>query len=181
MPKRITIRSTSPGGAHLKGSYNVQKGAHGVTTKAYLRGGPELMRRLQRLSDEVSERVAAQALLAGADVIADEWRARVPVKDGHYRNSITAASSPGKKGATGIVYPGDIPGLPDNEQPRRYAARLEWGSLRTTKKMLKRGLIVPGRARRAQPSARPAFDAAKGRATDAIADELRDVLRRVAP
>jgi HK97 gp10 family phage protein len=181
MPKRITIRSNTSGGAHLRGSFNVQRGAPGVTTKAYLRGGPELMRRLQRLSDEVSERVAAQALLAGADVIADEWRALVPKFERHYEHSITAASSPGRKGATGIVYPADIPGLPDNEQPRRYAARLEWGSLRTTKKMLKRGLIVPGRARRQQPSARPAFDAAKGRATDAIADELRDVLNRVTP
>jgi HK97 gp10 family phage protein len=147
-----------------------------------LQGGPQLAAALNRVAKAVSDDACAQAVLAGGEVLAEEWKRTVPVKDGHYRNSITAVSSPGNKGATGLVYPADVPGLPDNEQPRRYAARLEFGSMAQTLKMLKRGQAAqPSRARKMQPSLRPAFDNVHQGMVDAIADELGDIIQRNFP
>lgn len=165
--------SVSPGGSVLRGREG------GVSVRAYIRGGPEMARKLAAIRRDLAVQGMVQAVLAGADVLAVEWRARVPVFEGHYRNSITAVASQGKEGATGLVYPADVPGVPDNEQPRRYAARLEFGSAAQTKRMLKRGIGAdPGRRRRPQPSLRPAFDNVKGQMVDAIGSELRHVIEK---
>lgn len=148
-----------------------------VAVRFALKGGPELSRKLGQLSKDMSGQKMAIAVLAGADVLADEWRRIVPYFEGHYRRSITAVSSVGRDGATGLVFPADVPGLPDDQQPRRYAARLEFGSQRATLKTLKAGRKdFARRGRKMQPSLRPAFDNAKSQMVDAIADQLRAIL-----
>lgn len=150
-----------------------------VRARFSIRGIPEMQRRLARLNADLSGHAAAAALLAGGEVLRQRWSATVPVKDGHYRDSITAVASPGNRGATGLVYPADIPGLPDSQQPRRYAARLEFGSARQSKKQAKRGVFTPGRARAMQPSLRPAYDTSKAQMQKAIEHELAYILSKV--
>lgn len=122
-----------------------------------LRGADELMRKLERLRRAVRDD-APDAALAGAEALADEWRQRVPVDEGHYRDSIAAERD--DEGA--VVLVGDVPGLPADEQPRLYAPGLEFG----------------GQGRPAQPSLRPAVDAAGPKVAAAMADSIRDTIGR---
>ena len=141
--------------------------------QAALVGGPELRAKLVALDEKIRKKVAADALRAGGRIIADEWSRRVPVgqppEDPHpgaYRRSLEqedAVKVGGTKtGALGSVRPGRVDGIDDGDQPRVYAARLEFVT--------------------SVPSARPAFDSSKGAAVEAISDELRDALdpRRIA-
>lgn len=178
-PGLLRFRGMPPGPKYgnVTGGGNLVTGRTGsVAARFYLRNGPEFSRQLASLAQRVSDEKMAQAVLAGGEALAVEWKRIVPVDEGHYRESITAVASPGRQGATGLVFPADVPGVPDNEQPRRYAARLEFGSLAQTKKQLQRGIFPKGRARRMQPSLRPAFDNVHTRMVDAIADELRALL-----
>ncbi len=133
---------------------------------ATLVGGPLLMAALARLEIGLRGELLKEAVRDGGEVIVDAWKAKVPVLDRNYQDGIGVQARATKGGATGIVGVGPIRGLPRNEQPRWYAARLEYGD--------KRG----PRPRGAQPSARPAFDTSKQRAGDAIEAKLRDLIGR---
>jgi HK97 gp10 family phage protein len=150
-----------------------------VLTRGYLRGGAELVAALARIGKALSDEALSGATKAGAEVLAERWRQTVPVKDGNYRAAIEAKAKPGKIGATGLVQVGTAPGVPANEQPRLYAARLEFGSARATKATLSAGRTdFARRGRAAQPSLRPAFDSCKGQMLDAMSDELRTLIER---
>jgi HK97 gp10 family phage protein len=133
---------------------------------ATLEGGPELAAALARLDDAVRVRAAKDAVLAAGDVIATEWRSRVPVLDANYQRSLEGAqrAAKTKAGASGSVPPRKVPGLPDGDQPVAYAARLEFGDA----------------DRPAEPSARPAFDTARDRAVQAVGDVLAKAAEGVA-
>lgn len=150
-----------------------------VLSRGYIRGGPELMAALQRLAQGLKDELLTQATQAGADVLAKEWRGKVPVLDGNYRSAIEAKAKPGKIGATGLVQVGSAPGVPPDEQPRLYAARLEFGSARATKATRSAGRTdYARRERKAQPSLRPAFDSCKGEMLDAMSDTIRSLIER---
>jgi HK97 gp10 family phage protein len=125
---------------------------------ATIEGGPELATALARLDDAVRVRASKDALLAAGDVIATEWRSRVPVLDANYQAALDKAprAAKTKAGASGSVAPRKVAGVPDDEQPVRYAGRLEFGD----------------GDRAAEPSARPAFDATRERAVEAAVDVL---------
>ncbi len=136
---------------------------------AYLEGGPELAAKLNALDAKVKKTAAKAALQAGGRIIADEWSRRVPVgqrpKDPHpgaYRRSLEqddAVKVTGtKNGASGSVRPGKVDGIDDGDQPRVYAAKLEF---------------MDG-----EPSARPAFDTARTKASDAIGASLSAALAK---
>lgn len=131
--------------------------------RAYLEGGPELAAKLQALDKKVRLQYSKDAVMAGAKLIAAEWSSRAPVGQppeetpGAYRESLLAPDAikvgGTKNGARGTIRPGTYAALPENLQPRLYAAKLEF---------------VDG-----EPSARPAFDAAQDAAVAAIADVLK--------
>jgi hypothetical protein len=130
---------------------------------AAVEGGPELAKALEALDAKIKRDYAKDALKAGGMVIRDEWAARVPVgvapadpHPGAYRQAMEqddAVKVGGTKaGASGTVRPGLVSGLADNEQPRVYAAVLEF--------------------KEGEPSARPAFDASRDAAADAVGESL---------
>jgi HK97 gp10 family phage protein len=133
---------------------------------ASIEGGPELAAALARLDDAVRVRAAKDAVLAAGGVLAHEWRSRVPILDANYQHSLDAATRAGKTkvGASGSVAPRKVAGVPDDEQPTRYAARLEFGDA----------------DRPAEPSARPAFDATREQAVQAAGDVLAKAAEGVA-
>jgi hypothetical protein len=96
------------------------------------------------------------AMAAGAP-IRDKWHGLVPILDGNYRDSLTVAHTT-KGAAVGTAW---LARLPREEQPFIYSKRLEFGESGVT----------------AQPSARPALEAARAEALDAGADEFRSVVK----
>lgn len=152
----------------------------GSRVKAYLEGGPQLDAALQKLTRGLRDDLLKDATLAGGQVIAEEWKSRVPVDEGDYRNSITAKSRAGKKGATAIVaidkgYDG---GAGDSfKDISGRAVVLEWGTSGRGKATSGRGMGY----RAAKPSARPAFDAARDRAIDAVEARLRELVEASTP
>jgi hypothetical protein len=162
----------------------------GSRVKAYLSGGPELAAALQKLVNGVSTEVIMQATIAGGDVIAKEWQGRAPVgqepEDKHpgaYRDSIRAMparprSGPaGITGATVVITTATVPGLSKEEQPRNYAAKLEFGSSGRARARSGKG----AKAAVARPSARPAFDASQDAAAAAVEAKLRELVAKVVP
>lgn len=142
-----------------------------------LTGADDLLRALGRLEKGMRDEMLKQATQAAGDVLADAWRARVPVEDGDYRSAIRARARAGKKGATGVV---DIaPGKASDggDGPRAYAPTLEFGRARATARTLASGRSdFERRHRRAQPSLRPAFDASEGKMLEAMSDTLRSLI-----
>lgn len=130
---------------------------------AYLEGGPELAAKLAALDKKVRNEFAKNALREGGLVIAEEWAAQVPVLDGHYRRSLqqddTVKVAATKNGASGSVRPTIVAGIPLNEQPILYAAKLEFTS---------------------EPSARPAFDASRDHAAQVTGDILGGLIEHFA-
>lgn len=150
-----------------------------VLTRGYISGASELRAALARLEQGMRDEVLAGATLAGGKVLEERWKQMVALGPApvHYRDAIAASARPGKRGATGIVQVTKLAGVPDDEQPRAYAARLEFGSQRATKQTLASGRTdFASRGRTAQPSLRPAFDACKGEMLDAMADELKRLI-----
>ena len=151
--------------------------AGSVSNKVYFRGAEEMRKALQRIEKSTRDELLVEATQAAGDVLAAEWKARVPVDDGNYRAAIEAKAKAGSRGATGIVRVGNAPGVPRDEQPRRYASRLEFGSARATLQTLKEGRHdFASRERKAQPSLRPAFDTVRERMVDAMGDVLRRLI-----
>lgn len=141
-------------------------GAMATKFRATLEGGPELVAALAKLDDAVRVKASKDALFAAGGVLASEWQGRVPVLDANYQRSLDDAqrAAKTKAGASGSVAPRKVPGLPDEDQPGAYAARLEFGDA----------------DRAAEPSARPAFDASQQRAVQAAGDVLAKAAQGVA-
>lgn len=135
---------------------------------AHLVGGPELQAALSELTEKLQTKAAKDAVQAMVDVFVPAWSARVPVDHGDYRESIEGQVRKAKFGAQGSVHPGVVEGLDDDMQPRRYAARLEFGGRAGTAGQEGTRSWVP-----AEPSARPAFDAVQGSAVEAASAVLR--------
>jgi HK97 gp10 family phage protein len=139
-----------------------------------LLNGKEFQMFLNSLDLKMSRIVARQAVGQGAQVIADEWKRLVPTHEGHYRESIrvtTRSSTMGSevegvrviRGASAVVQPRPV-GVPDPEQPFRYAGVLEYGGRLTP---AQRSSYIP-----AQPSLRPAFD----NKAEAAVDKVNDII-----
>lgn len=135
--------------------------ASGTFFKGYIDGGPELAKKLQALEKGVRDELLVRATTAGANVIAEEWRSRVAGTWGrgpgtaHYEDAVEVRARPGKNGATAIIGLGDQPTEPGEAQPREYATRLEFSG---------------------KPTLRPAFDASRGKALDAMSAEVNRLL-----
>ena len=174
-------RTTSAGGNLMTG----REGA--VFTGAYIRGGPELARKLRLIEKATRDVMLAEVTRTGGEVVAGEWRQQVRSSVGlgpgiaHYAEAIDTLANPGKRGATAVVGLKKVAVSKGEAQPRDYASRLEFGSagwvlgdkaaiitynLDPSKITIskRRG----GRRRVARPTLRPAFDASKGRALDAM-------------
>lgn len=129
--------------------------------KGYIEGGPELAAALANLEKSIRDELLKDVTLAGAEVIAAEWRARVQATWGqgpgsaHYIDAIEARSRAGKNGATARVGLGTVVTQPGEAQPRDYAPRLEFAG---------------------KPTLRPAFDGSRARALDVMVDRLRKML-----
>jgi HK97 gp10 family phage protein len=148
---------------------NVIRGREsGTYFKGYIDGGPELAAKLAQLEKRVRDDLLTQVTQAGADVIADEWRAQAEARlepgpgIGHYPDAIKVNTRPGKKGATAIIGLGDVPTEPGEAQPREYAAALEFGTSHSA----------------AKPTLRPSFDASKNRALDAMGKKAWELIEK---
>lgn len=144
-----------------------RKGPRATKFEGTLEGGPELAAAFTELEALVGAKgkggtksAAREALLAGGRIIADSWAERVPVLDGNYQDALRAQdavkAAGTATGAAGSVAPRRLEGVEDDAQPYLYAARLEFGDA----------------DRAAEPSARPAFDASAGAATQEVGDVL---------
>lgn len=134
-----------------------------VASKGYLEGGPELAAKLQAIEKSVRDELLVQATTAGAELIAAEWRSQIASKIGrgpgtaHYEDAVGIRARPGKKGATAwIGLPNQQPTEKGEDQPRDYAPRLEFGHFKG------------GVHQAPRPTLRPAFDASRQRALDAM-------------
>lgn len=145
------------------GSSSVVRGRQsGVAFRGFIEGGPALAAKFAALEKGLRDDLLTQVTDAGAVVIEDEWRARAQSTLGlgpgtaHYVNAIGHRSRPGKNGATAwIGLPNEQPVEKGEDQPRDYAPQLEFGGY-------KRGY------RRALPTLRPAFEATRQKALDAM-------------
>jgi hypothetical protein len=147
----------------------------GVNAWGYVEGGPELAAKLQALGESVRDYLLVQATSAGAEVIAEQWRQNVTRTFGygpgtaHYVNAIGIRAQPGIVGATAWVgLPLEQPTEAGEDQPRDYATRLEFGHYAG-------GIQQPPR-----PTLRPAFEATRVKATDAMAVKIKALLEKVA-
>jgi hypothetical protein len=102
-------------------------------------------------------------------VIADEWRSQAQSRFGtgpgtaHYVDAIGFRASPGDNGATAFVgLTEEVPLSPGESHPREYAKTLEFGRQNHP----------------AKPTLRPAFDASKTRALEAMANALRELIEK---
>lgn len=165
--------------------------AGAVNAKVYYAGAAEMRAALRRLEQGMRDELLVEATQAAGDVLAEAWRANVPVEEGNYRAAIEAKAKAGSRGATGIVRVGNAPGVKRQDQPRRYAARLEFGSssfaasdapydatYNLDPSKFSAGRRKGTRRRAAQPSLRPAFDSSRDRMVDAMGDVLLRLIER---
>jgi HK97 gp10 family phage protein len=151
-----------------RGNNIIRGRTSGVHFKGYITGGPEMARKLAQLEKGMRDELLKEATLAGANVIAEEWRSRARSTIGygpgtaHYVEAIAAMSRAGRRGATAYVGLATVAAEPGEAQPRDYAAVLEFGT----------------RNKPARPTLRPAFDSARPRALDALAAKLRELMGR---
>ena len=134
-----------------------------------IQGLRDIVNKLEGLPPKVETRVVKVALYAGAVVLRDMARARVPVSTGALKARIIAKSRPIRRGvfwASAGVAKGEFTSGPRaGRQPRRYAHLVEFGTAHSA----------------AQPFMRPALDreeeifdeiitAAKARFEEALRD-----------
>lgn len=147
---------------------NVVRGREsGTYFKGYIDGGPQMAAKLAQIEKGLRDELLVQVTLAGAEVIAEEWRTQVSSRIGlgpgtaHYRDAIGTRARPGKNGATAWVgLPNELPLSEGEAHPREYAPSLEFGFSK----------------RPAQPTLRPAFESKKGAALDAMGKKLAELL-----
>lgn len=113
-----------------------------------------MQRNLERLATVADVPHRLRASRAGAEVLQEEWKERVPVLEGHYRDSITVV----EQGPDAAVTVGPVAGVPPDEQPVLYAPKLEFTS---------------------HPALRPAIDAAGGRMGYAMESEVAEMIEEV--
>jgi len=130
-----------------------------------IQGGDLLMRKLEALPGRVAKKILGQALRDGAKIVQAEAKARAPVRTGLMRKSITVrAQKKKKRGEIGMNVMLDTkrhPGLISESAGGKryfYPAVVEYGA--------------EGRA--ARPFMRPAAQASKGRAEQAIRERLSE-------
>lgn len=136
----------------------------GETVSIKIEGMPELDRALEQLVERTHSE-APTAMADGGEILAAEWRSRVPVghapEDPHpdaYRSGITVQHEETRAGGSALV---NIHG-----EAVHYAHRLEYGYA---------GVDSAGRRVHTppQPSARPAFDAAQAKIEAAAAAKMK--------
>ena len=115
-----------------------------------------LVKQLGRLSEALRKEVLKEAMKAGAEVIADGARARVPTDTGELRRSIRTTSRASKRTAAASVVVG--------RKRTDYALATEYGT----------------QTRSPRPFLRPAFDARKAMAVEEIRRKLKAAIMRVA-
>lgn len=142
----------------------------GVHFKGYVSGGPQLLAQLKKLRAALTETVLVTAAEDGAEVIAEEWRGQARSRFGygpgttHYIDAIGVKAFPGDRGAVAYVALNKPVSVgKDEDHPSAYAPTLEFG--RTDHS--------------AKPTLRPAFDASRQRALDAVATNLRERLGKL--
>lgn len=148
-----------------------------------LTNGPQFIAALQAMELKLSRVVARTAVAAAGEVLREEWSERAKAVDstgrgeGHYGDSIgvttrssTVASGEGRalSGASATIAPRQVGGVPDDEQPARYAGVLEFGG---TLSEAQHSSVIPPR-----PSAGPAFEAGAPKAVRAVEGVIRRVL-----
>ena len=116
---------------------SVVNGIHGLR---------DIVKKLEGLPPKVETRVVKVALYAGAVVIRDLARSRVPVNTGALKSRIIAKSKPIRRGvfwaSAGVAKGEFTTGRRAGRQPRRYAHLVEFGTAHSA----------------AQPFIRPAAD-----------------------
>ena len=131
---------------------------------ATLRGLPEAGRALDAVAKSADDG-GVEAMRLALLEIAKEWGARVPVHEGHYKAAMAqdnaVKAKPGRRGAVGYVNVPHVKGVKTRQQPKLYAARLEFG----------------GKGIGPQPSARPGLDAAKPRLGDIVGKAVAGSVR----
>lgn len=121
----------------------------------------DVRRALEDLPKRVTNNVVRRAIYAGAVLVRDDARRRVPVDTGALRNAIVAqanAKKPGEVTASiGVARKQFTRGKRAGKQPRRYAHLVEFGTP-------KKG---------ARPFLRPAVDTNVDAILDAVAEKMR--------
>ena len=139
--------------------------------RATFEGGPQLATALGRLEEAMRVQAAKAAVGAMGAVLVPAWKARVPIEDRNYQNSIGLRVRGTRTGASGSVTTRKLPDpvthegeTADEAQPIAYAAVFEFG-----------GVVGSGNSVyiHAQPSARPAFDATREQMVSAAESVLR--------
>jgi HK97 gp10 family phage protein len=127
-----------------------------------IKGGPELARKLGRLSDAAAGDALEQALTAGALLVRDDAQEKAPYRTGTLRKSIHTETREKTRTQVTVVVGTDVP----------YARRQELGFS---------GIDSLGRKynQPARPYLRPALDENKGAVAREVGEALRDLLRRV--
>lgn len=121
-------------------------------------GGVDLNKEIDRLCREL-EAVEDPAAMAAAKPILEMWRSLVPIREGHYRDSLTITWLKDKgKAGIGTRW---LSYLERNDQPFIYSKVLEFGSSDTA----------------AQPSQRPALKASRAAAIEAGAVPIKAVVK----
>lgn len=160
--------------------------------QAIIMNGPQFIAQIEAVEVKVMRLMARSAIKDAAEIVKQEWIMRIPVntragdKDaGAYMRSLRirtrSYTKPGDatgdpsivpdrkfKGVAARIYPGPVAGVDEDEQPMRYAGVLEYGGRLTAKQ---HSSFIP-----AQPSARPAADAAFPRVLGEFASALRSAI-----
>ncbi len=154
-----------------------------MTTLRYVKGLPELEKVLAELPVKLETKILRGAMRAGATVILNEAKARVPVKSGRLAKTLRISTSVKRGVVTARVVAGN------RKQGVFYAHLVEGGSgphiikarrakyLRLHGNVFIKRLAHPGA--RKNPFLRPALDAGSGAALDAIAVYIRKRLDQV--
>jgi hypothetical protein len=140
--------------------------------------GPEVMAAFARLGLVGSKKVLSPAIKAGAEILAETWRDEAPEDLGYFKESIkvdmngkaigAASAGGGQDEALAQVYPHPVGGVPDDEQPARYAGVLEFG-----------GQLGPAQHNSyipSNPSGRRAIQASADEVVDTIESQLHAAL-----
>jgi phage gpG-like protein len=134
--------------------------------------GPQVMAAFAALGTIGTSKVLSPAVKDGAEVIAKQWKAEAPKFEHYFEESIqvdvggegTGEIGSDLEGTLARIYPHPVAGVPDDEQPARYAGILEFGGQLGPRQ---RNSYIP-----ANPSGRRAIQAAGDECVDTIESQL---------
>jgi hypothetical protein len=139
---------------------------------------PEVLAAFTKLGLVGSKKVLRPAIAAGAEKIAEKWRDEAPEDMGYFKESIqvdtsgqaigAALSGADSDEALAQIYPHPVGGVPEDEQPARYAGTLEFGGTLGPKQ---HNAVIP-----ANPSGRRAIAASSDECVDEIESHLQAAL-----